>query len=51
MDDYFSSSGMAGSDLWTIDHEDVTGGVGSISHGAAALPCPPLPSQPDRSEM
>ena len=28
---YLSISGLAGSDLWTIDHEDVTGGVGSIS--------------------
>lgn len=25
-------------DLWTIDHEDVTGSVGSISHGAALCP-------------
>ena len=35
---YFSISALAGPDLWTIDHEDVTGGVGSISHGVELLP-------------
>ena len=40
MGHYFSISGLVGSDLWTIDHEDVTGGVGEPGPAFPALPGP-----------